>query len=293
MRARVYASGITCAASEIAMLARDCVEFLQWALPRLGLRWTGFRRVRGQVCKRIARRLDTLGLTTIHAYRQRLAAEPQEWLQLDALCRITISRFYRDRGVFETLGEGILPALADHACARGDTVLRAWSIGCASGEEPYSVSLIWQLRPPPAAASLRLQILATDVDPAVIGRARTGVYPHSSTRDLPAPWRVQAFDIAAGRLMLRPELRRPVHFCCHDIRARPPRLRFDLILCRNLVFTYYEHDLQLQLAKVLGSCLRHPGALVLGSHESLPQAVTGFERWQHGLPIFIRNHVTG
>ena len=275
------------------MVPHDCVDFLQWALPRLGLRWAGFRRVRRQVCKRIARRLDTLGLASIQDYRQLLAVEPKEWRHLDALCRITISRFYRDRGVFDSLRDRILPALAEHAWARGDTVLRVWSIGCASGEEPYSVVLIWQLQPPSAAAHLRLQVLATDADRALLRRARAGVYPLSSTRDLPAQWRVQAFDLAAGRQTLRPAFRHKVHFCCHDLRTRPPRLLFDLILCRNLAFTYFDLDLQLRLTGVLGGCLRQHGVLVLGSHETLPGTPTGFERWLDGQPIFIRTEVKG
>lgn len=273
------------------MIPQDCVDFLQWALPRLGMRWQGYRRVRRQACKRIARRLDVLGVASTQAYRQLLAAEPEEWRHLDALCRITISRFYRDRGVFDALRDWILPALADRACTRGDTVLRAWSIGYASGEEPYSVVLIWQLHPPPGAAKLRLQILATDADSGLLRRARAGVYPFSSMRDLPAQWREQAFDMAGNQQTLRPEFRRRVHFCYHDMRGRPPRLLFDLILCRNLAFTYYDRDLQLRLAHVLGSCLRQGGALVLGRHESLPSAAIGFKRWLDGLPIFVRTKV--
>ena len=81
----------------------DCVEFLQWALPRLRMRWAGFRKVRGQVCKRIGRRLKELGLGDIDAYRSYLDKHSEEWEILDGLCRITISRFHRDRKVFECL----------------------------------------------------------------------------------------------------------------------------------------------------------------------------------------------
>lgn len=74
----------------------ECVALLRWALPRLGLRWPGFRRVRRQVCKRIARRIKELGLADVAAYRERLECAPEEWPEFDSLCRITISRFYRD-----------------------------------------------------------------------------------------------------------------------------------------------------------------------------------------------------
>jgi hypothetical protein len=75
----------------------ECVALLRWALPRLGLRWPGFRKVRRQVCKRINRRIKELGLADVAAYREHLERVPEEWPRLDALCRITISRFYRDR----------------------------------------------------------------------------------------------------------------------------------------------------------------------------------------------------
>ncbi len=119
----------------------ECVAFLQWCLPRLGMRWAGFRKVRKTVCKRVARRLHTLGLPDADAYRRYLVGHEAEWPRLDAMCRIPISRFWRDRGVFDLLADEVFPALATAAAARGDNCLRVWSAGCASGEEPYSVRL--------------------------------------------------------------------------------------------------------------------------------------------------------
>ena len=123
----------------------DCVEFLQWSLSRLRMRWQGFRKVRGQVCKRIERRLHELGLPDVAAYRMFLETNDDEWAMLDSLCNITISRFYRDREVFRFLEQEVLVTLSDDALARGESVLRCWSIGCASGEEPYTLALLWDL----------------------------------------------------------------------------------------------------------------------------------------------------
>jgi chemotaxis protein methyltransferase CheR len=91
---------------------RQCVEFLQWALPRLGMRWEGFRRVRRQVCRRLRRRLSELGLPDLVAYRVHLEHHPEEWCALDGLVDITISRFNRDRGMFAFLTADVIPALA-------------------------------------------------------------------------------------------------------------------------------------------------------------------------------------
>jgi len=78
----------------------ECILFLQWALPRLRLRWARFRKVRRQVCKRISSRMRELELPDTAAYRSFLEAHPAEWPLLDSLCRVTISRFCRDCAVF-------------------------------------------------------------------------------------------------------------------------------------------------------------------------------------------------
>ena len=91
----------------------DCVAFLQWALPRLNLRWKGFRKVHGQVCKRLKRRMKALGLADIAAYRARLEINPGEWAVFDRMCHITISRFFRDSRTFEALAMRVLPEIGE------------------------------------------------------------------------------------------------------------------------------------------------------------------------------------
>ena len=120
------------------MKNEQCVRFLQWALPRLHMRWPGYRKVRNQVCKRVDRRLQDLGLGNVEEYQAYLEQHADEWLQLDPLCRITISRFSRDKGVFAALGDEVLPSLARRASKRGDAALRIWSADCGSGEKPFA-----------------------------------------------------------------------------------------------------------------------------------------------------------
>jgi chemotaxis protein methyltransferase CheR len=90
------------------MTDAECVAFLQWALPQLRLRWHGFRRVRRQVCRRVSRRIAELGLKEADAYRAYLEGNLHEWNVLAGLCRITISRFWRDR---ELLSRQLSPAV--------------------------------------------------------------------------------------------------------------------------------------------------------------------------------------
>jgi chemotaxis protein methyltransferase CheR len=254
----------------------ECVDFLRWALPRLHLRWEGFRRVRRQVCHRIQRRVGQLGLADVESYRTYLATHDDEWGWLDAACRIPISRFYRNRGEFDFLSAEILPLLARRAVAAGDDELRCWSAGCASGEEPYSIALIWWLRIKRRFPTLPLRVVATDVDPNLLERARRACYRSSSLKDLPSDWVELAFVRVDELLCLRPELRQSVEFHSQDIRSEAPPERFHLILCRNLAFTYFDEDVQRSVALLLREHLEPGGILVLGSHEKLPQGVEGF-----------------
>jgi len=249
----------------------DCTEFLQWALPRLGMCWPGFRRVRGQVCKRLRRRIAELGLRELAAYRALLETNPEEWARLDGLCRISISRFYRDQGVWQTLEREILPRLAERARARGETRLRIWSAGCASGEEPYTQALLFAFNHE-RLTECAPKILATDSDPHLLERARRACYPATSLRDVPESWRT-AFEPFGEEHCLRADYRTPARFLEQDIRHAFPEGRFDLILCRNLVFTYFETSLQAEIAKRLAARLTPGGYLLLGIHESLPEPV--------------------
>ena len=254
------------------MTNADCTSFLQWALPKLRLRWSGFRRVRGQVCKRLSRRLASLGLKDLSEYRTRLEADSGERQVLDALCRISISRFYRDHGVWSCLQDELLPRLVTGAVSRDEARLRIWSAGCASGEEPYTLALVFAFGKIPMAC--KPEIVATDADPHLLERARRACYRSSSLRELPGGWSA-AFERCGDELCLKSAYRSPVRFLQQDIRRDKPHGRFDLILCRNLVFTYFEASLQVAIATHLAGKLVPGGLLVLGSHESLPQPVPG------------------
>jgi chemotaxis protein methyltransferase CheR len=232
----------------------------------VGLRFEGFQRVRGQVTKRLKRRLGELGLGTLEAYRVRLESDPAELALAATFCRVTISRFFRDRAVFEHLRRVVLPDLA----ARGRPV-RAWSAGCASGEEPYTLRIIWDVELAPRGAP-PFEVVATDAGAEVLERARRAVYERNSLKELPAALREAAFiiDEASGLLRLRDELRAGVELRQEDLRVAAPPGPFHLVLCRNLAFSYYDDASQLETARRIAACLEPGGLLVLGAREVLP-----------------------
>lgn len=308
----------------------DCVRFLQWALPRLGMRWPGFRKVRRQVCRRIVRRMGELGLRSLREYRERLEAEPGEWRALDRLCRVTISRFWRDRETFRALEETVLPAVAGAALEAGSATLDAWSCGCASGEEAYTLSILWHERLRPRFPGLRLRILATDLDLHLLQRAGRAVYPEGAVRELPEEFARAALEAVPspvrtsgggpagsrtgapggaasevgrrrragaptdGLFRIPDRYRAPAHRALHDVRSDPPAGPFHLILCRNLAFTYFDERLQRAVAYRLARALHPGGALVLGSHEELPAGTEGLCPWLPGASTYRRDGpVTG
>ena len=264
----------------------DCIQFLQWALPCLHMRWQGFRKVRAQVCKRVARRMRRLNIDGMVDYCAYLETHPQEWQQLDALTHVTISRFYRDRAVFAFLESRVLPVLAKQAVDRRRDVLRVWSAGCCAGEEPYTVALLWQLKLQPLFPRLGLEVIATDADSAIINRAESACYSRSSIKDLPAGWRDAAFMGRNGLFCLKPEHRRGVRVIEQDVRMALPLGTFDLVLCRNLAFTYHEVEQQRRLLVRIHKLIKTGGVLVIGIHEDLPEGASEFRAWSEKLRVF-------
>lgn len=253
------------------MPADDSVRFLQWAAPHLGLRWEGFRRVRRQVWRRIRKRLAELGLTDELAYRGYLAAHPEEWPRLDVMCRVTISRFFRDRRHFEQL-----PSLVQ-SLARTRPV-SIWSAGCASGEEPYSVVIAL------LDTGVDIEVVGTDADPHMLDRARVGRYASGTLRELTPELLARAFQRDGDDHVLRPELRSRVVLLEQDVRAQtPPPGRFDVIFSRNLAFTYFDRPTQEQVLARFAEALHENGLLLIGAHESLPphSAFEPAPAWPH------------
>lgn len=264
-----------------------CTEFLQRCLPKLRLRWAGYRKVRHQVCKRVSRRISELGLSGLSAYQSYLESNALEWPILDSLCNITISHFYRNRDVFDVLQSSILPKLGEELLHAGGKELLSWSAGCCSGEEAYTLQIIWKTSVIPLLhANPPLRIIATDVDHVVIERARKGWYRSSSLRDLPKELIEAAFTCSGKLCSIKERFRENIEFVEQDIRRQMPDGPFHLILCRNLVFTYFDETLQRDILERIVEKLVPGGILVIGAHESIPQEVTAVTPYKNSRCIY-------
>lgn len=273
-------------------MKNECAIFLQWALPQMKMRWSGFRKVHKQVCKRIRHRMNTLNLPNFGEYQSWLANHPKEWDVLDSMCRITISRFYRDWAVFDFLMDNLLHRLAMKAKYE-NRPFRCWSAGCASGEEPYTLALIWHFVLRKKFPALDFQIIATDIDERLLERAKKGCYPKGSLKGLPKPWLDKAFSVNEIGYCIHSSFSQSIKWIKQDIRISFPSGMFDLLLCRNLVATYFEPSLQRAIFNQMKAVLRPGGFLVLGRHEKLPIEIEGFSSKLEKLNIYemSANHI--
>lgn len=236
-------------------------------LEHLNRPWVGYRNVRKGVKKRICRHMVDLECSTIEQYLMQLAQQPAAMAACEQCLRVTISRFFRDRHLWQTLQARILPGLVK----RFLPPIRIWSAGCASGEESYSLAMVWnELAPLPA-----LDLLATDAGKICLERARAGAYTRSSLKDVPDEMRARYFSARRGgrQFVVRTRFLPTIRWQVHDLMGDPPeKAQFHLILLRNNVLTYYRGaDLQAAFTRIL-SVLAPGGCLVTGAHERLPES---------------------
>lgn len=255
---------------------KDLDHFLRRSAAPLGIRWRKYRRRQSK--RGLVGRLRELGLEDdLEAYLQLLAQSAEERDRLIRAMRVTVSRFWRDPEVWEGLRSEVVPALLDGL--RPGQPLRVWSCGCASGEEPYSFAILWSCLPADLRAGHRLDIVATDLDESVLERAGRAVYQSSSLRQLPQALREAAFRPTNGELRLRERYREPVHLRRSDLLQDPPPANCHLVLCRYLVFTYFRGGRLTEALDCLLAAIPPGSALVIGSQEDLPPAVSQLQPW--------------
>jgi len=263
-----------------------CHEFLQHILPKLGYRWPGFRKVRRQVCRRIHQRMQELEINNYSDYLVHIDRFPGELGTIDGFLDITISRFWRDRGVFELLEKIILPDLLAKAKQDQRNSIRCWCAGCCNGEEPYSLALLWHLRLSPG--NMQFHITATDRNDTVLKRAASGIFPGGALKDLPQDLLEKGFDTVNNGYAIKRKYAGGIQFRQQDIRRDIPDGLFDMIFCRNFIFTYYEHSVRDALFRTILARLRPGGYLVIGAHEHLPHTDLDIRQVKEGEPVYCK-----
>lgn len=221
--------------------------------------------------RRIERRIALHQLTGIAQYLAFLQTTPQEQTLLFRELLIGVTSFFRDPAVWEVLRDDIIPALLEKS--PGGKTLRAWVPACSSGEEAYSLAIVFKeaLERIKPAERFTLQIYATDLDPDAIDKARKGVYPQGISADL-TPERLARYFAAddSGYRVVK-EIRDMVVFAPQNIVSDPPFTKLDILCCRNLLI-YFRSELQKKLLPLFHYALNEDGVLILGSAETISSA---------------------
>ena len=239
-------------------------EYLREAAARLGLQWRPFHR-KG-IKRKVERRVAELGLSGFEEYLQKVKKNSEEHHLLSKILTVTISRFFRDKEIFDTLARHVFPDLLK----QDRDELKIWSIGCASGEEPYSLALLWKGNFDQTWPRVHLSILATDIDENLLKRAREGSYKDSSLREVPEGCVEKSFTKEGESFVLDRSIRESIEFRKHDILWEEPFLGMDIVLCRNLAFTYFSKESQIEVLRKMATSLKEKRYLVIGRDESLP-----------------------
>ncbi len=224
--------------------------------------------------RRLERRLAVHHLTTLDAYAEYLDANPDEAELLFREVLIGVTHFFRDDESFVVLRDQALPAVV--AAKREPRTLRAWVAGCSTGEEAYSLAIVFhEVLTAVQAKDVAVQIYATDIDPIAITVARAGCYPHDIAQQVSAARLARYFTREDDGFRIRKEIRDTVVFAQHDLISAPPFTRLDVLCCRN-VLIYLQPVLQQRLLPQFHYALASGGILVLGSSESLSSAASLF-----------------
>jgi two-component system, chemotaxis family, CheB/CheR fusion protein len=214
--------------------------------------------------RRIARRLLVHGLADIPAYVQFLGENAGEVQALLRDLLISVTNFFRDKAAFAALESIVVPRLFDGKTA--DDEVRVWCVGCATGEEAYSIAMLLSEYAATLDAPAKIQIFASDIAESSIAFAREGRYDETIALDV-SPERLRHFFTKDGAsFRVKKELRELVLFAPHNILHDSPFSRQDLVSCRNLLI-YFNRQTQEKVMEVFHFALRQDGYLFLGASE--------------------------
>ncbi len=226
--------------------------------------------------RKITARTDLLEISTARDYIQYLESHPEEWPTLIDLLTINVSRFFRNTLTFEMLAKQIFPGILALKRQESCPSLRIWSVGCAFGEEPYSIAILIHDLLKKEPFDIDLNIFATDINQTALKKARDAVFKTEQLPNVPLKYLQTLFKPKQEQYKLKKKIKEMVNFSFYDILDAgtyvPPESvygDFDMVLCRNLLI-YFLQENQKTIFKKLFRALAPKGYLVLGEAERLP-----------------------
>lgn len=241
------------------------------------------------IMRRLQRRMQIYQQEELEDYLKVLRVNPDEVKALADDFLINVTSFFRDGQVFKEIEDRLVPSIFDNKTH--EEQLRVWSVGCATGEEAYSLAMLLVEEASRRQIAPTLQVFASDLHEHSLSKARDGFYPGDIEVDV-SPERLRRFFIKEdGGYRIRKELREMVIFTPHNLLGDPPFSRIDLIVCRNLLI-YLKREVQRDIFELFHYAMHPNGYLVLGSSEHLESADL-FRTENKELSIYAKRNVAG
>jgi chemotaxis protein methyltransferase CheR len=225
--------------------------------------------------RRIEHRLHQTRCTNYWDYIMLLNKEPEEYDRLIGTLTIKVSRFFRDFNVFELVSKTILPQMISRKQAEMAKKIRAWSCGTASGQEAYSLAMLFYEALGRGLNGFDIQIIATDIDKKSLEEAQWGSYDRDALKKINPLLLFKYFTRAGDRYVVNDMVKSLVKFRYHDIVTGNTISDMDLVMCRNLLI-YFQKELQEKILRKLHTALNNGGFLVMGNTEFIPLQMREF-----------------
>lgn len=218
------------------------------------------------IVRRVTNRITVNHIANIEDYVLFLQNNPSEIENLYKDFLIGVTSFFRDKEVFKTIEKKIIPPLLEKCKEKQEC--RVWICGCSTGEEAYSLAILFREALEKSKQNIKVTIFASDIDQNAIESARSGLYSENALAGV-SPDRITRFFIRKqNKYQLKKEIREMLIFAHHNVIKDSPFSKIDLITCRNLLI-YMNSDLQKKIIPIFHFCLNNDGILVLGTSESV------------------------
>lgn len=258
-----YAVGLAAPRDEADKIIPEIIELVRAKTP---LDFRPYKQ--GTLQRRIERRMAMASIEVdgMGRYLDSLRDDEGEVGQLAKDMLINVTSFFRDPGVFAFLAKEIIPDMVRRHAR--DEPIRLWVAGCSTGEETYSLAMLFREEITAQARNIKLQIFASDLDAEAIATAREGLYPETVETDVSAARLARFFTREEHGYRIQTDLRATVVFAVQDLLSDPPFSRIDFISCRNLLI-YLRPEAQVRAIALFHFALCDGGILLLGSAETV------------------------
>ncbi|NIA70164.1 PAS domain-containing protein [Pelagibius litoralis] len=234
------------------------------------------------ILRRLSRRMALLHLADLESYLALMNRDPSEIDRLVRELLIGVTSFFRDSAIWQALSDTVEKLVR---VREGTEAIRVWIPGCSSGEEPYTIAMLFAEAMRKLNKRVKVQIFASDLDTEALATGRRGVYPSSAAEQMDPKILRRYFTPVASEFSVKQQIREMIVFSRHDLIQDPPFSRIDLISCRNL-FIYFTPDLQRRVLERFHYALNPGCALLLGKSEAIAESGDLFELVDRSSKLF-------